>query len=87
MQAGSPLTFTVYDATACAVEADGKCKLTQADGALQSLWRSEPVQYTETVQNFRVELPQTMSRLRLEVAAAGSNACAHAVWLDPKLEG
>ena len=87
LQAGSPLTFTVYDATACAVEADGKCKLTQADGALQSLWRSEPVQYTETVQNFRVELPQTMSRLRLEVAAAGSNACAHAVWLDPKLEG
>lgn len=84
-KAGSPLTFLVLDATECAIEADAKCALEQS--AMPILWQSQPVQYTEVVQNFRVELPATMKRLRLEVAASGSNACAHAVWLDPKLIG
>lgn len=84
-RAGSPLTFIVLDATDCVVEADGKCTLEQSQ--LPILWQSEPVLNTGIVQNFRVELPLTATRLRLEVAASGSNACAHAVWLDPKLVG
>jgi hypothetical protein len=83
-KAGSPLTFTIFDATSCTVEADGKCALDQS-AAMPILWESEPVQYTETIQNFQVTLPETMTKLRLEVTASGSNACAHAVWLDPKL--
>jgi hypothetical protein len=86
-KAGSPLTFIILDATECAVEADAKCALEQSGVAMPILWQSQPVQYTEIVQSFRVELPATMTRLRLEVVASGSNACAHAVWLDPKLVG
>ena len=86
-KAGSPLTFSILDATDCAVDAGGKCVLEQSTAALPVLWQSEPVQYTENVQDFRVALPATMTRLRLEVTASGSNACAHAVWLDPKLVG
>ena len=83
-KAGSPLTFTIFDATNCAVEADGKCELEQST-VMPILWESEPVQYTEKVQSFQVALPETLTKLRLEVAASGSNACAHAVWLDPML--
>ena len=86
-RAGSPLTFRVFDATGCATESSGKCSLTQADGGLVALWESQPVQVTESVQDFRVGLPAGMTRLRLEVVAQASNACAHAVWLEPRLIG
>ena len=86
-RAGSPLTFRVYDATGCATEPSGNCALTQPNSGLLVLWESQPVQVTESVQDFRVDLPASVTKLRLEVAAQGSNACAHAVWLEPKLIG
>ena len=56
------------------------------DGASDELlWVSEPVQSTGVVQKLQLDLPEGTSRLKLQVTAANSNACAHAVWVDPQL--
>jgi hypothetical protein len=75
-KAGSPLTFLVQQGSSV-------------------LWRSQPVQRTQQVQRVEVLLPPPeaagvaegagQQQLRLSVQAAGSNACAHAVWVDPVL--
>jgi hypothetical protein len=52
-----------------------------ADGV--ELWSSEPVQHTGVVQEVDVTVGRGTQRLRLNVHAKGSNACAHAVWADP----
>ena len=48
------------------------------------LWKSAPMQSTGTVIDARVAL-NGVHNLTLQVSAAGSNACAHSVWVDPKL--
>ena len=54
-----------------------------ADG--HELWRSRPVQRTGEVQSTGPLDVSAAHQLRLEVHAEGSNACAHAVWLQPRL--
>ena len=58
------------------------------------LWHSRLIRRHKAPQRVRVPLPspRTLSnpgrvtrRITLEARTAGSNACAHAVWLDPVL--
>ena len=48
------------------------------------LWQSKGVQKTGSVQDAMVDVTG-LGSIRLNTRATGSNACAHAVWIDPQL--
>ena len=48
------------------------------------LWQSKGVQKTGDVQHAMVDVTG-LGSIRLNTRATGSNACAHAVWIDPQL--
>eukprot|EP00040_Diaphanoeca_grandis_P009080 m.47548 g.47548 ORF g.47548 m.47548 type:complete len:295 (-) comp20516_c0_seq1:33-917(-) len=48
-----------------------------------TLWKSNPVQNTLITQNITELNIVGVNVITLQVHAAGSNACAHSVWLDP----
>lgn len=50
----------------------------------KQLWRSRPIQSTGVIDVADVDVT-LVEVLRLEAEAAGSNACSHAVWVDPRL--
>ena len=50
------------------------------------IWSSDPVSKTGIIQALSVNIT-AVKKLTLQVVAAGSNACSHSVFLDPKIFG
>jgi len=75
-KAGSPVIFVL--------KAFQTATATSTAGGHQ-LWRSRPIQVTGDVDVCEVALPANATALSLEAHAQGSNACSHAVWLEPRL--
>lgn len=94
--AGSPLTFVVLlDGPFCTALENVMlfapefvvCKHPSNGGCMagRERWRSKPIHQTGNVQSTG-QLDMTgAADLRLEVHAEGSNACAHSVWIAPRL--
>jgi hypothetical protein len=56
----------------------------QAIGDGKLLWSSKKIRVTKHVEQAKINV-EGVTKLRLEVKATASNACAHAVWVDPLL--
>lgn len=49
------------------------------------LWQSSPIERTGVIETASAVSVRGVTLLTLEVAAVGSSACSHSVWLDPAL--